>query len=411
MSFPPEIIERFILHVSSDKTDTPRQRRANLSTYCRVSRTWCGLAQRLLFAEISTANGATGDTVEITALLARTLIDSPHTLSYVKTLFLRISISYPRNPLIKIIENLTNLDGLRIIHLKYEETPLHAGLLKVLPSALSSTRLTSLGLSDLTRVPLSILGYSLALEELVIKHSTFVIPDPLEEAITNPATKRPSPKVFILSTSSSGEVDILEGILREDGPLDISRITKFWAIDRSDGDGAHSLICKFTSAIASSLEDVLIDPPTSCFQSVELTEQFPSEKLSSLRIAQFSVLQCNSDEYNAVPWVTSAIARLCNPEKLETIKLHCEFRDLDSRTDEGLLKQGWAQFDSKLVPRRFSNLRKLDITCYNEQSEAEGVTLLMNLTALLDGASEEILMIDCSNDYSYVDLVGPEWIR
>ncbi|TFK70680.1 hypothetical protein BDN72DRAFT_877635 [Pluteus cervinus] len=418
MSFPPEIIKEFISYVATDEGDTQNQRRAHLHTQCLVSRTWYGLAQPLLFAEITafrTGHNQTGDrdTAEITELLARTLIDSPHTRSYVKTLSLGAASSHPRDPVIKIIENLTTLEGLRIVHPEYEDAFLHADLLKVLPKALNSTHLTSLGFSELKLVPLSILKYPLALEELVIHHSTFDIPDLREGAAPSPAVQRPAPKVLILSASNLSEADVLEGILLQDGPLDISRIEEFWAMDRSDGEEVYGFVCTFTSAISSTLEDVLINPPTDCFRSVELTERFPSEKLSNLRMAQFSVLQLSDERYgyNAVPWVISAITRLCNPEKLETIKLHCEFRNEESRTDEDLLDQGWVQFDSELVSGRFSNLRELDIIFYDEENGLDNSALLLKFSTLLDGASEEILMMDCSDESSYLSLVGPEWIR
>ena len=157
---------------------------------------------------------------------------------------------------------------------------------------------------------------------------------------------------------------------------------------------------------------------------------FPAEKLSNLRAAEFSVLQCNVDRYNAIPWVTSAMSRLCNPEKLETIKLHCEFRDIESRTDEDLIGQGWVQFDDTLVPRRFKSLSELNLVCYNEKNGDESVTLLMNLTEVLERASQDLLMIDCSqgmppvihstqtssysftfSELDYVQFAEPEWIR
>ncbi|TFK70670.1 hypothetical protein BDN72DRAFT_958632 [Pluteus cervinus] len=401
--FPPEIFEKFIGHLADGEDAS--ERRSNLRTCCYVSRIWCGLAQPILFSQVVLQSWTESQVEQF--------YESISTRPDLQVAFLciKLDMQEPCPRLVDVIQRLTKLRCLRLILDEFPYASLHHDFLSHLPPTLKSTRITSLSLASICDFPVQLFFHLVALEELALKDMTYGgLKDPTPSPL-DPSRWKPQLRVLLLSTTRYEEADIVPWFLASECAFDLSRLSTFWAIERSNSDVAYGLVCGLVASVSSSLEDVLIDPPTGCVGNQPLTNTFPSQELQSLRIATVAMLQDGYESFNAVPWLINFLTNLPEPDKLEELELPCEFRGSNCKSQQGLIRQGWPKVDILLGSSVFRNLKDVRIICYCERGNDESFMLRSSLNLILPQLLKRgILRVEYTGLTSYVTSRIRPWL-
>ena len=236
-----------------------RDRRKSLHVCCLVSRSWRAVAQPCLFSCVVLSPGKKFD------LFVGTLSTCPELGRWVETCSIQGDLEDPApefaTGLDSIKKHLTRLRQLGILQ-SSRWKDINAKIDKTLPTLLSCGTLRVLCLDSISDLPLRLLRYSRALEELVICSCSFKEDTSMLSNAQPEWDPRPRLLSLALSANSPGDaIPLLDWLASADRPFDLSQFKKLWVWDHSDTPDIYDTVCRFVPIVASTLEDILIDPP------------------------------------------------------------------------------------------------------------------------------------------------------
>ncbi|TFK70675.1 hypothetical protein BDN72DRAFT_838626 [Pluteus cervinus] len=414
VDFPPEIIETFLAYLNEDSPE----RHTYLSGCCLVSRSWCCIAQPLLFSTVRMTRSRLGFTgAQASAkrgiqTLLKTLEESPHIRKYIHTLCTDIDVPTGVS-VTSLLRLLIDLRRLRLI-MPYPAppTPFPQDFLSFIPGLFQSERFISLSLTRLENFPVGLFAHCVALRELALSCVTFSgldAPPPEKDRSHGP---RPQLRSIVLFNVVQEEIKILSWLIKPSSSFDLTKLTTFIAMDRSDSLSTHRLVCEFVSFASNSLENLLIDQPTDA-QSLGMLQV---DGLVNLRSLTVWLLQDVDESINLLPAILDILKRLPNPGGLQEVELSCELSRLLGNQDEVssstsvLHSLGWSDFDSLLSSSAFHNLRSMKITAYDVDDISIGLQYLDLFTSTLPALFEgDKLCVAATTEDDYLSRQEQVW--
>ncbi|TFK70682.1 hypothetical protein BDN72DRAFT_958643 [Pluteus cervinus] len=409
--FPPEIIEAITSYFMEELSDAFR--RAHLASCSLVCQAWRSVAQPLLFSRVIV------DTKRHRIRrLTNSLTTYPHLRNYLAAFWLEGHLDNPDQiPNIQAILSL--LPPLRQLRLHTKDNMKllpHADVLSILPGMLSSDRLTSLSLRDLS-LPVDLLHCCTALLELDIRECTFtgIAGAYLSEDSTSVSPVAPTPPIkpttprsqlerLSLFATRVDEAEILRWLTRPGCNIDVSQLKILLVSERSDLPAGHTLLCDFLHAVSPALENVCLDAGAGC-TDIPRTSFIPElPAMNNLRVVSFGLRENYIGENNPLPWIIDFLAHLPSPQNLKEIYFHGCLESELSRNDEERRRQGWpadwARLDVLLTSLRFSHIS--DITFYIYDHDLDIESLLASLRRSLPGLSASGRLIFSMPDYALI---------
>ncbi|TFK70666.1 hypothetical protein BDN72DRAFT_958628 [Pluteus cervinus] len=406
VELPPEIIETFLEYLNGDTLE----RNTHLLRCCLVSKSWYSIAQPLLFSAVRMTRGhwesPKRSAKQMIQILCKTLEESSHTRRYIQTLSVEVKSTTSITPLLRLLKDLRCL-RFAFSHTQAPST-LPPDLLLYIPDLFRSERFTSLSLTSVRDFPLSLFAQCLALQELALSRVTF---SGLDDALPRMDAPRPQLRTFVLFNVSWDEVTIFSWLTASRSSFDLSKLTTFIAMDRSDSPGIYEKICEFVSFVSGSLENLSLDPPTDGQSSGMLRV----DRLRNLRTISVWLLQDAEDSINLLPPILDILRKLPNPGILEMVELPSEFppsRFLNELplSAEIMHSQGWTEFDSLLSSSAFHNLRVVKITAYEVEDVPTGLEYIGLFTRALPGLFEsDKLCVEATTVSDYVSRQEQIW--
>ncbi|TFK70107.1 hypothetical protein BDN72DRAFT_959023 [Pluteus cervinus] len=321
--FPVELIENILAHVYAEYR--PLENPVVLHQCALVCRTWRTISQSFIFSEILLSASHLDNKIKI-------LRGNSCLHRYIRTLWLG------NDGGICGVEAILN-----VLPRVQELYVLEYGLATVLIDGPAAERvlgnLTSLALEG-SPIPFWIgtFYYCHSLRELKMRNSTFDVADtqkfPRNRAITRLHSLH-------ISGTASSHMEILQWMLTPQCPFDLTALTTFRTSDRSDELESYAWIQEIVKLCAPTLQDIMIDPPTSIAgPNPSLTSGsllYPST-LFNLRVITISIMQERYDYTNYIPWMTTFFSLLPIFNRLEEIRIPYMFRDHFDELEEGRIQ-------------------------------------------------------------------------
>ncbi|TFK70104.1 hypothetical protein BDN72DRAFT_877977 [Pluteus cervinus] len=311
-TFPVELVENVLEHVYGEYQ--PLESPIALFKCSTVCRTWKSIAHKLIFSEITTKGLREID-------IFKKDMHPFHRL--VRRIWIKDISGGDVEQLLGLLPNLKE------IHVRYNINtwnPKHE-----FPSKSSGQgvplifrNLTSLSLSGIV-FPVKFFYYCTSLLDLKINSCKFDRQNDI-----SPATPPQRPRSLVLRAISWFTMEVLEWMLSPQGAFDLTKLKVLRLSDRTDFSKGYDLVQAIVERCASSVQDLMIDPPTDyAFENLELTHEcilHPSE-LSNLRTVTISIEQQILPPINFVPWMIAFFTSLPEDTQLEEILLPCNFFD------------------------------------------------------------------------------------
>ncbi|TFK70677.1 hypothetical protein BDN72DRAFT_877633 [Pluteus cervinus] len=381
VDFPLEIVSTFLGYLNDDTL----ARDDHLLRCCLVSRSWCSIAQPLLFSAVR-MRAPKRNSEEMIQIFRKTLEESPHTRKYIQTLSIEIQDATPITPLLRLVNDLRCL---RFSFSPFMRIPsLPPDLLLSVPNLFQSERFTSLSLKRVRNVPVGLFAHCVALQELALSRVTFT---GLAEFPPETDAPRPQLRALVLFNIFWDEMAILSWLTDPRCSFNLSNLTTFIAMDRSGSLQVYQKICEFVSFVSGSLENMLLDLPTD--GTSQLSGMLQVDRLRNLRSISIWLLQDVEDSVNLLPPILDILKRLPNPGLLEKVELPSSFHS-SGVLNEVLLSvdtmhsQGWSEFDSILGSSAFHSLRSVEITAYTVPDVPTGLQYIGLFTSALPALFE-----------------------
>ncbi|TFK70667.1 hypothetical protein BDN72DRAFT_525172 [Pluteus cervinus] len=256
--FPPEIIEQFFLYTDVLKTSPRRER--YLRAWSLVSRTWRGVAQRILFSRVV----LTG--TRAVCSFEDAIAETPFLIDYIKWFVMTVPLDGPHPAAEEVLETLNNLRYLGVHQMRNYGRPLHPNFHSPLSITLSSKRLTQLSLCTIDKFPVSLFRYCGALQALAIESCTFDLigAGSVHQLQWQTGYQRPRLDTFAIGNTHCLDIrdpHILEWFMGADSTLDFSKLKTFRCLGMCELGHTYDIICKFYSFCSSSLESIVADSP------------------------------------------------------------------------------------------------------------------------------------------------------
>ncbi|TFK64200.1 hypothetical protein BDN72DRAFT_963379 [Pluteus cervinus] len=294
---------------------------------------------------------------------------------------------------------LPNLQGVYLLN-----GPLSKPL--TVPPETTMRNLTSLGLSEIGSIPVQIFYHCHSLHDLKFDRSTLQVDIQERSPIHSPIS---SLHCLHIAGDSLPRMHILEWMLTPQCPFDLKALTTLRIADHSDELKAYGWTAKIVKLCASTLQDLMIDPPTSlAAQNPKLSTEFllyPST-LSNLRIITISIIQEIGDYTNYVPWMNAFFSSLPVPNRLEEIHIPCLFTYRTPDTEDAHITAdiplyGWEALDTILSSSDFK-LKRVVFGVYGLGKPSTPTTLASSFRESLPRLNGNgILEIVGSTEYGY----------
>ncbi|TFK70119.1 hypothetical protein BDN72DRAFT_839427 [Pluteus cervinus] len=271
-ALPFELIEVILKNLYTNPFSKP----ACLAACSLVCRGWRPIAQALFFSEVSIPDGPNRPPVQPGQDdLYPWSTENPNLQLYVRRLWIR---SLQESRIGKLASSLPNLEQLVIFDpskLDGNET-IPSRIMDSLYENIHSNHLTSLCISNVVDFPVHTFYLCSSLRELKIRGTsfeglradthTFEHEESLDYARSLDPDPSPRPRLqsLHLSISSPGSVGIFLWLLTPGCAFDLSELKTLHCLDRTDAIACFSRVVRLVDFVSSSLEDLMVDPPTWC---------------------------------------------------------------------------------------------------------------------------------------------------
>ncbi|TFK67821.1 hypothetical protein BDN72DRAFT_842585 [Pluteus cervinus] len=391
VEIPPEIVELFFYHLNATNN-----RKTYLKTCCLVSQQWRLISQPLLFSIIRLDTAV--ETVERIQSLAKAVTLSPHLIPYVD-LFRICDPSDSARAVARVVAKVNPrvLEVWWTITEAFRVGELHSNVLSILPSLLSSTRLTSLHLYNIRNFPVTLFRHCAILQVLSFKSCTLSETD---QTVTDSRLIRPKLHCLTLTVDrhTQEEILVLEWCTKPYCGLDFSEL-KVFSNRSTPLTDSYQHVYHFVRIHGRCLEVISID--TIHIYRSPTTAQFPAEQLHHLRSLNFRLSLAGRQTAPLFLWITSLLTNLPRPHLLTRLCLECLFH-VPGRPRSDVRVQKWGEVDRVLGLPAFANLKSVVIVCEKEMGDVLFEELKRNLLALLP-----VIVVDSRKVVSIVRTTRP----
>ncbi|TFK71241.1 hypothetical protein BDN72DRAFT_856391 [Pluteus cervinus] len=282
VTLAPEIVEIFLSFINEDEN-----RLSNLSSCALVCQTWRSIAQPLLFSEIyvtaspyfAQERGCIKNSGALVTTLNR---HAPHLSQLVSRYRVIGTGGEAYKDVVAITRTLTHLQDLQISRSLTQNSGagVTVALQRVLPIALSSTRLTKLRIFHINDFPIHLFQHCRALRHLSIEHTTLA---GLDEPVTKPKERIQLHTFTYGSMQSRSERRVLPWLTNSSCPFDLSELRVF---------------------LGSPTEHIIT--------------LFPSSRLDNLRAIEIPIKA--GHEKDSVSWTIGVLSNLVAPEPFQNLE-------------------------------------------------------------------------------------------
>ncbi|TFK70153.1 hypothetical protein BDN72DRAFT_566774 [Pluteus cervinus] len=383
VEIPPEIVELFLYQLNASE-----KRKTNLKNCCIVSHTWRSIAQPLLFSSL-TLHTETSNT----ETLAETVIQSPQLIPYVDYFCISGRIDSAYDTIINVARIAANLNPCTLqlwwtFSRVRRRVELHSSIISILPSLLSSTRLTTLHLLNVTNFPATFFRHCTVLTALSLSCCTFSETDQPDSTLSIRLTRPKLHNLTLLADKPSPEeLHFLDWCIQPYCPLDLSELKVF--TNASMPTQAFEIVCRFVKVIGRSLEAMSVDPNHLHLGPTYIFPPFPAEGLCNLRSLTITmVLAYMTPTTVHFSWVIDLLSNLPKPNLLNQLILDCVF-NLPGRPRPDIRPHDWDELDRVLSLAAFANLENLVIMCDGEDDDVLFENLKTDLLGFLPRSSAD----------------------